>query len=401
MDKEIPCDHFWSKNEKEEARGEKRQTSEKRNGVHGDITDCEQPIKRQRVELQQALFADTLDPEAYTVGFICALTVEKVAACCFLDKHHPRLKSQPASDNNDYTLGQIGEHNVVIAGLPLGRYGTTNAAIVARDMIRTFPNIRFGLMVGIGGGAPSEGHDIRLGDVVVGISRNGKNELLQYDFGKTIQNRKFQRIETRNNTPLVLQNVVGGLEADYNLNGHQLQKSIHDALKTHKRIKRQYKKPDAESDVLYKSDYLHTNESGGVCSVFCGNKSGHIVRRPASSNNNEEDDSETDETIRDDPTIHYGLIASANQLMKNAEIRDSLAKEAGVLCFEMEAAGLQDHFPCLVIRGICDYSDTHKNYQWHGYAAISAAAYAKDLLDRIPPSKVEAEMKINDVLSSG
>ena len=86
--------------------------------------------------------------------------------------------------------------------------------------------------------------------------------------------------------------------------------------------------------------------------------------------------------------------------MKNAEIRDSLAKEAGVLCFEMEAAGLQDHFPCLVIRGICDYSDTHKNDQWHGYAAISAAAYAKDLLNRIPPSKVEAERKINNILSS-
>jgi nucleoside phosphorylase len=162
--------------------------------------------------------ADFPDAEAYTVGAICALTVEKVAACCFLDKGHPRLRSQSASDHNDYTLGQIGEHNVVIAGLPLGRCGTTNAAIVARDMARTFSNIRFGLMVGIGGGAPSEGHDICLGDMVVGISKNGKNELLQYDFGKTMQNRSFQRIETRNNTPLVLQNAVGGLEARVAIN---------------------------------------------------------------------------------------------------------------------------------------------------------------------------------------
>jgi nucleoside phosphorylase len=401
MDKNIPANHIWSKNEEEEARREKRKMSENKNGVDGDITDSDQPTKKRRVELQQALSADTFDPEAYTVGIICAITVEKVAACCFLEKDHSRLKSQPASDNNDYTLGQIGEHNVVIAGLPLGRYGTTNAAIVARDMARTFPNIRFGLMVGIGGGAPSEGHDIRLGDIVVGISGNGKNELLQYDFGKTIQNRKFQRIETRNNTPLVLQNVVGGLKADYNLNGHQLQKSIHNALKARKRIKSQYEKPEAKSDVLYRSDYLHTNELGGACSVLCGNKSEHIVRRPDLSNKDGNDDSDTDEISRDDPTIHYGLIASANQLMKNAEIRDSLAKEAGVLCFEMEAAGLQDHFPCLVIRGICDYSDTHKNDQWHGYAAISAAAYAKDLLNRIPPSKVEAEMKIHDVLASG
>jgi hypothetical protein len=97
------------------------------------------------------------------------------------------MTSQSASDNNDYTLGQIGEHNIVIAGLPLGRYGTINAAIVARDMIRTFPNIQFGLMVGIGGGAPSEGHDIRLGDILVGISGNGKNELLN-----TISERQYR-----------------------------------------------------------------------------------------------------------------------------------------------------------------------------------------------------------------
>ena len=114
----------------------------------------------------------------------------------------------------------------------------------------------------------------------------------------------------------------------------------------------------------------------------------------------DEDGSDADDIPRDDPTIHYGLIASANQLMKDAEIRDSLAKEFGVLCFEMEAAGLQDHFPCLVIRGICDYSDTHKNDKWHGYAALSAAAYAKYLLDRISPSKVVAERKISDIITS-
>jgi hypothetical protein len=142
-------------------------------------------------------------------------------------------------------------------------------------------------MVGIGGGAPSKDYDIRLSDVVVGTSKNGKNKLLQYDFRNTIQNRSFQLIKTRNNIPLVLHNAVGGLEADYNLNGHQLQKSIHDALKARKRIKRQYKKPGAESDFLYKLDYLHTSESGGVCSVLCGNKLEHIVSRPALLSNSE------------------------------------------------------------------------------------------------------------------
>ncbi|KAI2630977.1 hypothetical protein GGR54DRAFT_585050, partial [Hypoxylon sp. NC1633] len=96
--------------------------------------------------------------------------------------------------------------------------------------------------------------------------------------------------------------------------------------------------------------------------------------------------------------IHYGLIGSANQLMMDALIRDKLAKEMDVLCFEMEAAGLMNHFPCLVIRGICDYSDSHKNTEWQGYAAMVAAAYARDLLRIIRPSHIEAEKRITDIL---
>lgn len=97
--------------------------------------------------------------------------------------------------------------------------------------------------------------------------------------------------------------------------------------------------------------------------------------------------------------IHYGLIASANQLMKNGLVREKLATEHDILCFEMEAAGLMNHFPCLVVRGICDYSDSHKNKDWQGYAAMTAAAYTKDLLCRIVPSKIEQEKKIVDILS--
>jgi nucleoside phosphorylase len=87
--------------------------------------------------------------------------------------------------------------------------------------------------------------------------------------------------------------------------------------------------------------------------------------------------------------------------MKDALVRDTLAAEKDVLCFEMEAAGLMNQFPCLVIRGVCDYSDSHKNKEWQGYAAMAAAAYTKDLLYRIPPNKVEAEKRIGELLSGG
>lgn len=87
--------------------------------------------------------------------------------------------------------------------------------------------------------------------------------------------------------------------------------------------------------------------------------------------------------------------------MKDARLRDQYAAEKNVLCFEMEAGGLMNHFPCVVIRGICNYSDTHKNKDWQGYAAMTAAAYAKDLLRRIHPGRVEAERKIKDAIDNG
>jgi nucleoside phosphorylase len=99
--------------------------------------------------------------------------------------------------------------------------------------------------------------------------------------------------------------------------------------------------------------------------------------------------------------IHYGLIASGNQLMKDALIRDNLAVEKNVLCFEMEAAGLMNRFPCLVIRGICDYADSHKNKDWQGYAAMAAAAYVNALLRRIVPQRVETEERISDIIYCG
>lgn len=104
-----------------------------------------------------------LSREAYTVALICALSVEMAAAEAMLDEIHEKLPV-PSGDHNCYTLGKMGKHNVVIAGLPSGKYGTTSAATVAIQLLRTFQSIHFGLLVGIGGGVPNEEADIRLGD---------------------------------------------------------------------------------------------------------------------------------------------------------------------------------------------------------------------------------------------
>lgn len=326
------------------------------------------------------------DPEDYYVGWICAIETEYVAAKVFLDEVHDGPKHISPSDNNDYTLGRMGNHNVVIAVLPDGEYGTTSAASVGRDMLHSFSNIRIGLMVGIAGGAPSAQHDIRLGDVVVSTAKNGKGGVIQYDFGKQVQGSKFQLTGFLNQPPTLLRTAVVGLKSQYQVDGHQIHASISGILERHPRLQGGFARPERSADLLFRSDFIHPTDPETKCAEFCGRKLSGLKMRP-----------DRDEKS-DDPMVHYGLIASANQLMKDAIMRDQLAEE-GVLCFEMEAAGLMNHFPALVIRGICDYADTHKSKEWQGYAALTAAAYAKDLLTRIPPSRVEAEKRSRDILT--
>ncbi|KAJ5653328.1 hypothetical protein N7490_000331 [Penicillium lividum] len=323
------------------------------------------------------------DPAGYTVGWICALPEEYIAAQEFLDDEHDKPSFVSPNDANDYTLGRMGEHNVVIAVLPDGEYGTASAASVATNMLSSFHNIRIGLMVGIGGGVPSESHDIRLGDVVVSTPRDGESGVFQYDFGKSIQDQIFQHTRFLNQPPAILRAAMAGIRTQYERKGHQLEEAINDIFEKNMRLRRKYKRPESITDRLFLPEVIHNQAGCATCAV---DPSTLVLR-------SERADDE------DNPAIHYGLIASGNQLMKNALIRDRLAAGKDVLCFEMEAAGLMNTFPCLVIRGICDYSDSHKNKEWQGFAAMVAAAYAKDLLQRIPLNRIESEEKISAVVS--
>jgi len=146
-----------------------------------------------------------------------------------------------------------------------------------------------------------------------------------------------------------------------------LRPTIWAVLNRKPRLRQKYSRPEQGSDRLYRLDVVHPQDREDGCEEVCGKQTTDLVQRR---------EREQDE---DNPAIHYGVIAAANQLMKDATIRDTIATEKGVMCFEMEAAGLMNHFPCLVVRGICDCSDSHKNKEWQGYAAMTAAAYAKDL----------------------
>ena len=307
--------------------------------------------------------------EEYRVGWICALPIEMAAAVAMLDEHHHKLP-QSSTDHNTYQLGRIGVHNVAIACLPAGSTGTTSAAVVASQMLSTFTSIRFGLMVGIGGGVPSPDRDIRLGDVVVGQPGGSSGGVIQYDFGKTVQEGRFARTGSLNRPPGVLLTAVASLQAKHMLEEAKFPEYLSTMTSKYPKLRATAVYQGREHDQLFEADYDH-QEGDAACDDCYVGKS---VDRPERSSA--------------EPAIYYGLIASGNQLMRHGSTRERLRKELGVLCFEMEAAGLIDDFPCLVIRGICDYADTHKNKHWQAYAAATAAAYAKELLYVVPEGQV-------------
>lgn len=307
--------------------------------------------------------AHRLSRADYTVGWVSALPIELTAAQEMLDEEHEDLP-QDGDDANIYTLGRIGEHNVVLACLPAGQTGTNSAAAVAMQMKSSFRSIRFGLMVGIGGGVPSAEADVRLGDVVVSQPEKGHGGVIQYDFGKTTPG-KIERTGFLNAPPRILLGAVTKVRANYDRGKSKIHAHASDLSRLPK-----FAREKAGVDVLFEADYDH--EDGQGC------KSCDVTKRVT----REERESESF-------TVHYGTIASGNQVMRDGRTRSAISSEfGGVLCFEMEAAGLMNSFPCLVVRGICDYADSHKNKRWQPYAAGTAAAYAKELLLVIPAADV-------------
>jgi nucleoside phosphorylase len=314
--------------------------------------------------------------DEYTVGWICALPSELAAAIAMLDEEYEGLKHQDSSDTNTYRLGRIGNHNVVMTCLPAGVHGIVPAASGSNNMARTFESLRFGLMVGIGGGAPNKANDIRLGDIVVSQPSGTSGGVIQYDRGKTIRGGKFERTGSLNAPPTVLLTALSTLKAEHNRLPSKIPQYLAEMIKKFPKMRKDYTHQGEINDRLYQAGYEHPD--GALTCELCDPE--QEVTRDA------RDDSE--------PRILFGTIASGSRVIKHAETRERLQRDLGVLCFETEAAGLMSDFPCLVIRGICDYSDSHKNGRWQKYAAASAAAFAKELLQYVSAEQVRKEAPI-------
>ncbi|RFN43187.1 hypothetical protein FIE12Z_12589 [Fusarium flagelliforme] len=311
----------------------------------------EPPLKKRKATTH-ALPPETSSPtnkRKSHVGIICALPDELAAVRAIFDKSL-QTYLQLTDDNNCYFTGKIAHHNVVATCLPKQGTGTNNAASTATNMSRSFsPSLC--LLVGIGGGVPSEEHDIRLGDVVVGTS------IIQYDFGSETEENFQIKDHPLQIPPVSLSNIVNSLCSEQGLIRSSIDNYLAEIIATDGMA--QYYRPGHDRDVLYLS-----------CSDC------RSVRQPCDHVRGRE--------RRKDPVVevHYGKIASGNRVIKSAAFRDEIAAKHNVMCFEMEAAGIANTMSYLVVRGISDYCDGNKNDEWYKYASATAAAYAKLLLSK-------------------
>ncbi|KAI7760788.1 hypothetical protein LZL87_008000 [Fusarium oxysporum] len=307
-----------------------------------------------------------LDPALYTIAWIAPLEIEAQAALHMLDNRHDG--KFPISRGDDYVFlaGDINGHNIVIATLPPGQeYGTGSAAALASQIKKFFTNLWFGLLVGVAAGLPNLRKippiDIRLGDVLVGLSEGDSAGLVAYDLGKeTSEGFQLLRFgQVLANTETVVRSAIGNIkirapdDTDVFL-------PFYERIKDKEHSRGTFADPGQEKDIFYDIG------DDGVDSPV------QRMQRP------------THRRTR----VWYGSIGSGDKLTKNTLKRNEIRDRYGVIGLEMEAAGTMKRIPVGVIRGVCDYADQHKNKEWQPYAAAMAAAYAKAVIYELGPGKV-------------
>jgi nucleoside phosphorylase len=302
----------------------------------------------------------------FEVVIICALAIEADAVTALFDQRWddgPLHHGKALGDPNAYSTGSIASHNVVLTHL--SGMGKVHAANVAAYCRTSFPNIKLALVVGICGAVPfvsTTGAEIILGDVLI------SNGVIQYDVGRQYP-RRFERkdtlLESLGRPSVEIRNILqklGGVYDREKLNARM--EAYIEELKKNPALQATY--PGAIHDVLFHATNHHPKADKTCQECGCD---GELVSRTRLKRGIVQ------------PAVHFGLIASGDKVMKSGEERDDIAERDGVIGFEMESAGIWDVFPSIVIKGACDYSDSHKTKMWQRYAAATAAACTKAFLE--------------------
>ncbi|KAK2804057.1 hypothetical protein FQN51_002588 [Onygenales sp. PD_10] len=323
------------------------------------------------------------------IAVICALPLEARAARAIFEYsteniEHDGPQKNPA-DRNVYTTGKIAHHNVVLVHMP--GMGEIPAAAVAAGLIHSFERIRLALLVGICGGVPKEEpRKIMLGDVIVG------KQVVQYDFGRQYPDGFKRKTDVENS--LSRQNpeiraFVAKLESqkdDIQRNTLTCLQDLHKKLDIGQTVGSTVLK-----DHLMPATLWHKHHNLDDCGTGgCVRPDGVCEEARNSSCDKLKCDARrlcNRRGSKEKPDIHFGSVASGNMVMKSGEDRDRISEQENIIAFDMEGAGVWDYLPCIVVKGVCDYADSHKSKQWQEYAAITAAACTRAILEQWPKTK--------------
>ncbi|KAI6358022.1 hypothetical protein MCOR25_007442 [Pyricularia grisea] len=344
---------------------------------HSDVV--KRPKETDSIDRQWQQYGPIDPPEPpksrkdFEIVIICALTLEAdavegldVLPDCKWYADGVRGYGKANGDPNTYSTGYIAGHNVVLAHMP--EMGKANAAAVASNCRMSFPNIRLALVVGVCGAVPFrvvEGNvkEVVLGDVII------SHGVVQYDLGAQLPDR-FEPKDTllsRLARPAPeLRGFIAKLKtrrAQHRLECNTLR--CLEALQTRTYLDAQY--PGTDQDRLFRATYEHVTEKIPCSQAGCNDE---LLPRTRLVQDNPK------------PAVHIGLIASGDTVMKSGIHRDKIVERAkDIVAFEMESAGVWDVYPCVVIKGACDYCDSHKTGEWQPYAAAAAAAGLRSFLE--------------------
>lgn len=333
--------------------------------------------------------------DEFEIAIICALPHEADAVEALFDEKYAsfsRIYGKHDRDPNVYANGRLGQHHVVLCCMP--GMGTRTAASVASSLRISYPRIRLALLVGICGVAPFPGGvEIMMGDVIISDS------VIEYDLGSLYPDgfrRKSGVKDTLGRPDQDIRTLIASLRTHSGRS--ELQQQIFQHLRSLQSQPggEQWQYPGAAQDVLFNASYRHKHykrDSGTTCICFRCKEASHPV---------------CDEAIKQDcaslgcagtpvyrrrhgleagsPRVHIGSFASANSVMKSGIHRDKLVESEEIIAFEMEGAGVWDSLPCVIIKGACDYADSHKSDKWQSFAAATGASGAKAFLEVWTPS---------------
>lgn len=333
------------------------------------------------------------DRRGFEIAIICALPLEADCVHAVFDKFwndEGKSYRKAVGDPNTYTTGVIGDHNVVLAHMP--HMGVASASGVAASLRSSFPKIKLAVVVGICGGVPydtDENKPVLLGDIVI------SQAIVLYRFGR-LYPEKFQEKDLVEDSPGRPPQEIRAILAQLKTRHYRqaIQANTTKYLNDLQQKLPDIRYPGSRSDLLYDSFYLHKHQDpqSGVRCDEC-HKGDKQICHAALKMTCHELKCEANRLVRDRvgnaygqrPVVHIGKMGSGDTVMKSGEDRDRIAKADGIIAFEMEGAGVWDHFPSIVIKGVCDYADSHKNKQWQRYAAATAAACLKAFLREWTP----------------